>query len=133
MFFVRRPLFQGFALVMALIAIVSGVYITFFESRGYVKTQATIVSIQEDEERSTAEDKSYIVMVDYIAEGSHHTSPLDMYSGTWKVGQTVTVYYDPNHPSVVHGGRGFGIYLMGVGVAMIAILAFAGITGRRTG
>lgn len=125
MFSVRGPKFKYFALVMAVIALVAGVYMTFFQSAGYVKTQATIVSIEE-EEGSTSDDTSYIVMVDYVADGSRYTSRLDTYSGSWKVGKTVTVYYDPQNPSVIHGGKGFGVYLMVLGAAIIAVVLVVG-------
>ena len=120
MFSVRGPKFKYFVFVMALIAIAGGVYMTFFESKGYVKTEAAIVSIEEDPEASTSDDTNYIVMVDYIANGSRYTSRINMYSGAWKVGKTITVYYDPHDPAVVHGGKGFGIYLMVLGVVLIA-------------
>ena len=125
MFSVRGPKLKYFALFMAVIALVAGVYVTFFESTGYVKTQATIVSIEEDLEWSTSDDKSYIVMVDYVADGTRYTSRLDMFSATWKVGKTITVYYDPHDPSVVHGGKGFGVYLMVLGVAIVAVVFIA--------
>lgn len=70
MFSVRGPKLKYFALVMAVIALVAGVYTTFFASRGYVKTQATIVSIEEDVEMSTSDNTSYIVMVEYVADGT---------------------------------------------------------------
>ncbi len=120
MFSVRGPKLKYFVFVMALIAIAGGVYMTFFESKGYVKTEATIVSIEEDPEASTSDDTNYIVMVDYIANGSRYTSRINMYSGAWKVGKTITVYYDPHDPAVVHGGKGFGIYLMVLGAVLIA-------------
>ena len=66
MFSVRGPKLKYFALVMAVIAIAGGVYITFFQMAGFAKTQATIVSIVEDEAHSTPDDVSYIVTVDYV-------------------------------------------------------------------
>ena len=131
MFSVRGPKLKYFALVMAVIVIVGGVYITFFESAGYVKTQATIVSIEEDPEWSTSDDKSYIVMVDYMADGSRYTSRLDTYSGSWKVGKTVTVYYDPHDPSVIHGGKGIGVYLMVLGVAIVAVVIIGSMKNKQ--
>ena len=131
MFSVRGLKLSYFALVMAVIAIAGGVYITFFESAGYVKTQGTIVSIEEDAEGSTADDKSYIVMVDYIADGARYTSQIDTYSGSWKVGRNVTVYYDPQDPSVIHGGRGFGVYLMVLGAVIIAVVIVSGKKNKR--
>ncbi|MBQ9720728.1 MAG: DUF3592 domain-containing protein, partial [Oscillospiraceae bacterium] len=126
MFSVRGPKLKYFALVLAVIALIAGVYITFFQSTGFVKTQATIVSIEEDPEWSTADDTSYIVMVDYVADGSRYTSRLDTYSGSWKEGKTVTVYYDPSNPAVVHGGKGGGVYLMELGAVMIAAVIIIG-------
>lgn len=131
MFSVRGPKFKYFALVMAAIALIAGVYLTFFQSAGFVKTQATIVSIEEDLEWSTSDDKSYIVMVDYVADGSRYTSRLDSYSGSYKVGKTVTVYYDPHDPSVLHGGRGFGVYLMVLGAAIVTVVVVAGRKNKR--
>ena len=131
MFSVRGPKLRYFAIVMAVIAFAAGVYMTFFESSGYVKTQATIVSIEEDTEFSTTDNESYIVMVEYDADGSHYTSRLDIYSGSWKAGKTVTVYYNPNDPSVIHGSRGFGIYLMVLGAAIIAVVVIAGNKNKK--
>ena len=131
MFSVRGPKLKYFALVMAVIAFAIGVYTTFFKSAGYVKTQATIVSIEEDLEWSASDDRSYIVMVDYVADGSRYTSRLDTYSGTWKEGKTITVYYDPSNPSVVHGGKGFGVYLMVLGVVMIAVVIIGSIKNKQ--
>ena len=39
--------FKPFALIMALVAIVGGTYLTFFHSSGFVRTQATIVEVEE--------------------------------------------------------------------------------------
>ena len=122
MFSVRGPKVKYFALVMAAIAIAAGVYMTFFESAGYVKTQATIVSIVEVPSDLPDETSDHIVTVDYVADGLRYTTELDMYSGTWKEGKTITVYYDPSNPSVVHGGKGFGVYLMVLGVVIIAVV-----------
>ena len=126
MFSVRGPKLKYFALVMAAIAIVAGVYMTFFQSAGYVKTQATIVSIVEVPSDLPDETSDHIVTVDYVADGSRYTTELDTYSGTWKEGKTITVYYDPSDPSVVHGGKGFGVYLMVLGVAIVAVVLIAG-------
>ena len=54
-----------FALVMAVIAFAAGVYITFFQSAGFVKTQATIVSIVEVPSDLPDETSDHPVTVDY--------------------------------------------------------------------
>lgn len=128
MFSLRGPKLKYLALALAVIALAAGVYMTFFESTGYVKTQASIVSIVEDAESSTADERSYIVTVDYVADGTRYTSVLDTYSALWKEGGTVTVYYDPRNPSVIHGGKGFGVYLMALGAVTLAAVV---VTGRK--
>ena len=47
---IRGPQLKYFAAVMAVIAIVAGIWMTFFQSRGFVKTTATIVSVVEQED-----------------------------------------------------------------------------------
>ncbi len=127
MFSVRGPKFKYFALVMAVIAIVAGVYLTFFHSAGFVKTQATIVSIVEEPKMFESDDTTYTVTVEYVADGARYTSTLDSYSPSYKEGKTINVLYDPQNPSVVHGGSmGFGIYAMVIGVAIIALVAVSG-------
>ncbi|MBQ9719944.1 MAG: hypothetical protein IJV64_04535, partial [Oscillospiraceae bacterium] len=79
MFSVRGPKLKYFALVMAVIAFAIGVYTTFFQSAGYVKTQATIVSIVEVPSDLPDETSDHIVTVDYVADGSRYTTELDTY------------------------------------------------------
>lgn len=126
MFSVRGPKFKIFALVMAVISLAAGVYITFIASAGFARTRATVVSIVEEPSPFADEEPEYVVTVDYVANGSRYTSVLDTYSPSYKVGKSVTVYYDPHDPSVVHGGKGGGVYLMALGVAIIAIVVIGG-------
>lgn len=123
MYSVRGPKFRYFALFIAVIAIVVGVYLTFFHSKGFVKTQATIVSIVEEPKIFENDDPTFTVTVDYVADGTHYTSTLDSYSPSYRVGKTIDVLYDPANPAVVHGGSlGFGIYGIAVGVVIIVVV-----------
>ena len=109
-----------FAMIMAVIAIAGGIYLTFFHSTGFVKTQATIVSL---EDTSTGTDgPSYCPTVEYTVDGTVYTSRLDESSDRFRVGQTIDVLYDPKNPAVVHGGGFMGFYLMGVGVLILAVI-----------
>ena len=131
MFSVRGVRLKYFALVMAVIAVAAGVYVTFFQSAGFVRTRATIVSIEEIPSDLPDETSDHIVTVDYVADGSRYTAVLDTYSGSYKVGKTVAVYYDPNDPAVIHGGKGFGVYLIVLGVAIIAVVVVSGKKNKR--
>ena len=44
---IRGPKLKYFAGVLAIIAIITGIYLTFFHSRGFVKTDAVIVSLEQ--------------------------------------------------------------------------------------
>lgn len=132
MYSVRRPKFKHFALLMAVIAIVVGAYLTFFHSKGFVKTQATIVSIVEEPKIFENDDPTYTVTVDYVADGTHYTSTLDSYSPSYKVGKTIDVLYNPANPAVVHAGSlGFGIYAMALGAAIIVIVIVSAVKTKQ--
>ena len=109
-----------FAMILGLIAVVAGVYFTFFHSTGFVKTQAVIVDV---EDVSTGSDgPSYRPTVEYTVDGVTYTSPLDESSDSYTLGKTIDVLYDPNNPSVVHGGGFIGLYLMGSGALVLAVI-----------
>lgn len=121
-----------FALVMAIIAIVGGVYLTFFQSRGFVKTQATIVSIEEvADEFASADSKEHRVTVEYTVDGVTYTEELGAYSPSYAEGKAIDVLYDPKDPSVVHAGTFMGIYAMCVGVVILAVIAVTELRKRR--
>lgn len=120
-----------FALVIAIIAIVAGVYFTFFQSKGFEKTTAEIVSIVELPKDFSDEETQYDVTVKYAVNGTEYTEKLDFYSPSYKVGKTINILYDPSNPAVIHGGGSFGIYVLIVGVAILAVTLGSIIIGRR--
>lgn len=121
-----------FAIVIALIAIAAGVYMTFFQSRGFEKTTATIVKIEELPRDFENEDQQYDVTVEYTVNGQKYTEKLGQYSPSYKVGDTVEVRYDPNDPSKMNGGGGFGIYVLVIGVVILAVDIFSIVRGRMS-
>lgn len=123
--------FKIVALLFGLVALAMGVYITFFQSRGFVKTTATIASITEVESEFANEDPEHVVEVTYTIDGKSYTAELDAYSPSYKEGKQVTILYDPNDPAVIHSGLGFGIYVLAVGVVLLAGVAVTEIKSRR--
>lgn len=111
-----------FALFMALVAIAGGVYLTFFHSSGFVKTEATIVAVEEGDEDVDSHTTNYRATVEYTVDGQTYTGELDTESSSYKVGQRVSVLYDPQDPAVVHSGGMFGLYVLGVGVALLGVI-----------
>ena len=119
----RGPKLKIFAAVLALIALVAGIYMTFFESQGFVKTTATIIDIERNY-GSGDNDDTFTPTVEYTVDGKTYTGQLNQSSGSYKVGKTITVMYDPNDPSVVHGDSRMGLYFIGVGAVILAVIAF---------
>ena len=119
MFSLRGPKLKIFAAVLAVICLGIGIYVSFFQSRGFVKTTGEIISIRAD---GAGDDTNYFPTVQYTVDGKTYTSELDQGSGSYKVGKSITVMYDPQNPATAHGGRGFGLYFIGVSVAILAVI-----------
>lgn len=120
----RGPKLKIFAAVLAVIALAVGIYLTFFRSQGFVKTTGTIVSLRED---SSDDSTVYFPTVEYTVDGKTYTGELDTGSGSYKVGKTIPVLYDPNDPAVVHDGSGVGIYFIVVGAVMLAVVIWSSV------
>ena len=127
----RGPKLKLFAGILAAICFVAGVYSTFFHSQGFIKTTATIVDVERDSGTDDASD-TYTPIVSYTVNGKTYTGMLDQASSQYKVGQTIRVLYDPNDPTVVHGGSGMGIYLMVVSAAILAFILFSSVREKQS-
>lgn len=123
--------FKYFALFIALVAIAGGVYLTFFHSSGFVKTEAVIVSLAEGSEDEDSHTTRYRATVEYTVDGQTYTGDLDIESASYKVGQKVSVLYDPKDPGVVHSGGLFGVYVLGVGVVLLGAIVGTEIKKRK--
>ena len=117
----RGPKLKIFAAVLAVIALAAGVYLTFFRSQGFVKTTGTIISLRKD---TSGDSSVYYPTVEYSVDGKTYTGELDTGSGSYKVGKTIPVLYDPNDPAVVHDGSGVGIYFIAVGAVILLMIVF---------
>ena len=71
------------AAVLAVVSLAAGIYITFFQSAGFVRTEAVIVDVQDV---STDDGTSYRPTVEYTVEGVTYTGELDTSSGSYAVG-----------------------------------------------
>ena len=118
-----------FAAVIAVIAIVFGIWQVFFHSKGFEKTEAVIVAVEEVPDEGT-DDSAYIATVRYTVNGETYTQTLDTQSASYKEGKTITVLYDPNDPSVIHSGRSMGIYFLVIGVVILAVIAVSEFNSR---
>lgn len=115
---------------MALIVLAAGVYVTFFQSRGFAKTTAEIVDVRLD---STNESVVYYPIVEYVVGGKTYTAELDSGSSSYRLGQTLSIRYDPSNPSVVHAEGSIGLILMIVSGAILVVIIASAILEKRNG
>lgn len=129
MFSVKDPKLKIFAGILAVIVLIVGVYMTFFQSRGFVKTTASITDVRRD---NTGESSVYYPTVEYTVDGKTYTTELDTGSGSYRIGQTISVLYDPNNPSAAHDGGGFGLYLLIAGAVILTVIIFSAIKEKQS-
>ena len=128
MFSVREPKLKIFAGILAAIVLIAGIYMTFFQSRGFVKATASITDVRMD---STGESTIYYPTVEYTVDGKTYTTELDTGSGSYRIGQTLSVLYNPDNPTVAHDGGSIGLYLMIAGAVIMAVIAFSAIKEKQ--
>ena len=128
MFSVSGPKLKIFAGILAAIVLIAGVYMTFFQSRGFVKTTASITDVRMD---STGESMIYYPTVEYTVDGKTYTTELDTGSRSYRIGQTLSVLYNPDNPAVAHDGGSIGLYLMIAGAVILAVIAFSAIKEKQ--
>ncbi|MBQ9251127.1 MAG: DUF3592 domain-containing protein [Clostridia bacterium] len=116
------------AAVLAVIALAAGVYLTFFHSVGFVKTQATIVDLRDS---TTDGSTTYYPTAEYTVDGVTYTKELDVASGSYKMGQVISVLYDPNDPAVAHSDSFLGVYFLGVGVVILAVIIVSEVKKKK--
>ena len=126
----RGPKLKIFAAVLAVIALAVGIYTMFFESRGFAKTTATIIDMERND-GSGDESDSFTPTVAYTVDGKTYTGQLNQSSGTYKVGKTITVLYDPNDPGVVHGDSRMGLYFIAVGAVVLGFVAVSTVKEKQ--
>lgn len=120
----KGPRIRLVAGILGLAALIFGIWVTFFQSAGFVKTSAKIVSIEKDPDYvpdpNSENDERLIATVKYHVDGIDYFKPLDTYSATYKVGSEVEVLYDPKNPGTIHSSSSFGIIFMVVGGVILA-------------
>ena len=124
------------AVLLGFAALAAGIYMTFFERRGFKETTAVIEKIDEiydgtDEDGMTR--YRYDVYVVYTVDGKEYHGVSDFYSGTYKEGKRIKIFYNPDDPEQIHGDSfGAGIYCMIIGPVLIAVPLIIFIRDRMT-
>ncbi len=121
MFSVRGVKLRYLALVLGLIALAAGVYLSFFAYQGYVKGTGEIVSVDK-QAGVDSDSEDYEVTVRFQADGKEYTGKLNNYSPSYKVGKQIGIRYDPQDPSRVTGDSALSFYLIGVGILILLVV-----------
>ncbi len=115
------------AIVFGVILCGIGLYLSFFETKGFVKTTAVIESIEETWTGTDADgydQYDHEVWVTYKADGAERRGRLDTYSSGYEVGKRIPIYYDPADPEKIHGdSRKLGMILWIAGPVLAAVSA----------
>ena len=122
-----------FALILGVVVIIGGIYINFFQTRGFEKTKATITSIEEKEaEFLTDSDREieHVVTVEYTVDGNEYEEVLDFYSPTFKEGSVVEVLYNPANPSEIHSNSPFRVIILIIGIVIVLVVVISFIRGK---
>jgi hypothetical protein len=90
---------------------------------------ASITDVRLD---STGESTIYYPTVEYTVDGKTYTTELDTGSGSYRIGQTLSVLYNPDNPAVAHDGGSIGLYLMIAGAVILAVIAFSAIKEKQS-
>lgn len=133
---IKGPGLKIMAIVLAVVALGAGIYMTMFQSAGFKKTTATIVSIKLDPDYipdpDVENDVQHIIMVKYTVDGKEYNTRLDSDSATYKVGGTVEIHYDPKDPGKITSNQGFGLYLMIAGGVILLVVVVLTIKKRMS-
>ena len=112
-----------------MIALCVGIYTTFFQLQGFVKTTGTVVSVRMD---TSGDDTYYYPTVEYTVDGKTYTCELNVGSGNTKVGRKTAVLYDPDDPAVARDGSGVSVYFIAVGAGILAFIIVSTILEKRS-
>ena len=104
------------------------------QNKNYIKTESTVTNVVMDEEAHTDAngdhvDASYTVTLKYTVDGIEYTADLSGLS-EYKEGDKMTIYYNPDDPSLITQTKSIIIPLI-MAVAGIAAFVFGLISGTN--
>ena len=119
-------------MIAGIVMLVLGIYLGFFQGKGYEKTTALISRIDEVEDPAADDGVSYQATIQYMVDGKEYFEVLDSYSSSYKVGKEIKIKYDPADPSKVHeDSLGLYIYLIVGGLVLIAVPIYSMMKNRK--
>ena len=127
----NRKTTQLIAAVIGIFLCAVGIYLSFFETKGFLTTTAVIDRIEETWVGD--DDTNYDVWVTYSVDGRTYQGELDTYNGSYREGKRIKIYYDPENPERIHGdSRKFGMILWVAGPIVTAVAIVTMVKDKRT-
>ena len=123
----RESALARFLLPAGLILVIFGCVMFFVnkENSNYIKIESTISKVELAEEEHTDADgdiqpATYKINVKYTVDGKEYDTELGELSGNYKVGNKMTIYYNPDDPKQITQTISLilPLCLMGVGGVM---------------
>ena len=100
--------------------------VSFISTQNYVKTEATVVSVEYDstviydpDEPNTSND--HIVTMEYAVDGKTYQTQINANQSDYSVGQKTEIKYDPNNPNNTSVGEMSLPLLIGLCAAAVII------------
>lgn len=129
-----KALFSIIIFVVGVLLFGYGIYSTFFEKSGFVKTTATVTSVEEEIEYGVGDEADttwYVTTVTYTVDGREYTRTLDMRQSKNLLNQEITVLYNPKAPGEVKAySPGLSVYLLAAGGVLIVVEVYVFIRRR---
>lgn len=123
-----RGLSAVILLVMGIGLIAIGAYLSFFQTKGFKSTTATIERIETIDKGYDSDNRRDIdheVYVTYTVDGKTYTNMrLDTYASSYNPGKDVKIYYNPANPADIHGDVGIMGILMLIGGIILLPISF---------
>lgn len=90
----------------------------------YTPVEATITGFESRKTNDNTDDMHTII--DYTLHGEEYSTVLWSYSSSWEIGDTITVYSNPNHPDRITQGvpKVIGILFPTIGLTAIIIAVY---------
>ncbi len=116
-----------FFVPVGLILIIFGVILLCINTGSYAQTDGTVTAVTETVYDEEQQQQQYDVDVSYTVNGKAYTGRFEALTGTFKTGDPIKVYYDPENPEKISGSRianFIPVIIIAVGVLAIAFGLF---------
>ena len=117
--------------ILAVLVSVGFAVFSFISTQNYVKTEATVISVEYDpsviyDPDDTTTNDDHIVKMEYVVDGKTYSAEIHAQQGDYSVGQKTEISYDPQNPqNNAVGNMSLPILLIFCGVALvIGIIVF---------